>query len=284
MHRAVRTIITLTGALALSAAPARPITNGEPDGDRHPGVGVLYYRVVRPDFAVNFRFCSGALIADDVFVSAAHCFGGSGFPLNLWISFDPVFTQVESPNDPPADPLPNEPRVRVRQVVQHPAFSHGSPGLDPSDTDVAVLLLDLSSAVGSLPAPSRLPAAGFLDGLSGKHGLGGRTFTAVGYGLADRIVGGGPPYFEDPLERRVSVSEFLALGPAYLVLSMNPSTGDGGTCFGDSGGPNYFDDTDVIAGITITGDAVCRATNVIYRLDTEEARSFLETIPQLDLP
>jgi hypothetical protein len=30
-----------------------------------------------------------------------------------------------------------------------------------------------------------------------------------------------------------------------------------------------------IKGITITGDAVCRSTNVVYRLDTESARAFL---------
>jgi hypothetical protein len=55
------------------------------------------------------------------------------------------------------------------------------------------------------------------------------------------------------------------------------STGDGGTCFGDSGGPNFFthDGEPLIAAITIKGDAVCRATNVVYRLDTESAREFL---------
>jgi len=31
----------------------------------------------------------------------------------------------------------------------------------------------------------------------------------------------------------------------------------------------------VVAAITITGDAVCRSTNVDYRLDTPSARAFL---------
>jgi len=57
---------------------------------------------------------------------------------------------------------------------------------------------------------------------------------------------------------------------------MNPATGDGGTCFGDSGGPNFLGSTNTIAATTITGDAVCRATNVDYRLDTASARSFLQ--------
>ena len=56
---------------------------------------------------------------------------------------------------------------------------------------------------------------------------------------------------------------------------MNASTGNGGTCYGDSGGPNFLGDTGVIAAITITDDAVCRSTNVVYRLDTPSARAFL---------
>jgi hypothetical protein len=36
-----------------------------------------------------------------------------------------------------------------------------------------------------------------------------------------------------------------------------------------------FTETDIVAGTTITGDFLCKATNVDYRLDTESARSFL---------
>jgi hypothetical protein len=59
-----------------------------------------------------------------------------------------------------------------------------------------------------------------------------------------------------------------------------PATGDGGTCNGDSGGPNFFGagstETTVIAAVTSTGDILCKATNVDYRLDIPEAQSFLE--------
>ena len=57
---------------------------------------------------------------------------------------------------------------------------------------------------------------------------------------------------------------------------MNPATGDGGPCYGDSGGPNFLGASDIVAATTITGDAVCRATNVVYRLDTHSARGFLK--------
>jgi len=59
----------------------------------------------------------------------------------------------------------------------------------------------------------------------------------------------------------------------------NPSTGNGGTCYGDSGGPNFLgagaNETNIVAATTITGDTPCRSTNVDYRLDTPSARAFL---------
>ena len=73
----------------------------------------------------------------------------------------------------------------------------------------------------------------------------------------------------------VATGTLNSVNPSWLRISMNPATGNGGTCYGDSGGPNFLGDTDVIAAITITGDAICRSTNVDYRLDTESARAFL---------
>jgi len=79
-------------------------------------------------------------------------------------------------------------------------------------------------------------------------------------------------------------STFDSLNGGYLRLSMNPATGDGGTCFGDSGGPNFLNvkGSRTLVAITITGDSVCRATNVVYRLDTAASRAFLA--PYLTLP
>ena len=79
--------------------------------------------------------------------------------------------------------------------------------------------------------------------------------------------------------REYAISTFNAVGPSYLRLSQNPATGNGGACYGDSGGLNFLgagsSETNIIAGITITGDALCKSTNVIYRLDTQSAREFL---------
>jgi hypothetical protein len=79
----------------------------------------------------------------------------------------------------------------------------------------------------------------------------------------------------------VATGTLNSTNAAWLRISMNPATGDGGTCYGDSGGPNFLGSTDIAAAITITGDAVCRATNVDYRLDTESARVFLADYVEL---
>ncbi len=110
-------------------------------------------------------------------------------------------------------------------------------------------------------------------------GLGqGQRFTAVGYGGREAVNQPGGPVI-GYLDTRVRRSSFNALGPCYLRLSQNPATGDSGTCYGDSGGPNFLGagatETNIIAGTTITGDRFCKATNVTYRLDTASARAFL---------
>jgi hypothetical protein len=71
---------------------------------------------------------------------------------------------------------------------------------------------------------------------------------------------------------------------SWVHENPNWSAGWGGACGGDSGGPNYLSGTHVIASTTITGDMVCRSTNVALRLDTPSARAFLATQVTYPLP
>lgn len=147
---------------------------------------------------------------------------------------------------------------------------HGDPlysGVQSDPNDIAVVELD--KAVKDI-TPATLPAAGSLSKLSTTQ-----TFTSVGYGAYEVTnQPGGHQYLYNDV-RMVTTGTPNATNPAWLRISMNPATGNGGTCYGDSGGPNFLGASGTVAGITITGDAVCRATNVVYRLDTASARSFL---------
>jgi V8-like Glu-specific endopeptidase len=255
MRKAILLLATMALAILMAAGAASAITYGQPDGNKHPYVGAL----VGADEQGEFVFCSGTLIAPDVFLTAAHCTAAiEQFGLEFrGVTFDSVFdpdTSVVYPGTP----------------YTHPEF----PGPSSDAKDIAVVVLD-EEVTGIQPA--LLPSAGLLDQLANDGTLKGQNFTAVGYGATERThqPGSGAPVFGEDGTRMYSVSTFAALNKGFLRLSQNPSTGDAGTCYGDSGGPNFLGDSQVIASITISGDAPCRATNVTYRLDTPTAREFL---------
>lgn len=235
-------------ALALLALPvaAHAITYGQTDGGRHPYVGALVGTFSSGDYV----YCSGALIAPTVFLTAAHCDIGRA---RVEVSFASEFSAT---------------------ATRHAGQFVGSPDYSPQQDDpqdLAVVILD--RPVRGI-TPAKLPAFGQFDRVA--HG---QRFTAVGYGGQERVIDAGGPTIGYLDVREFSVAEFRAVGPGYLRLSQNAATGDGGTCYGDSGGPNFLgagsSETTIIAGTTITGDSQCVATNVIQRLDTTASRGFL---------
>ena len=75
------------------------------------------------------------------------------------------------------------------------------------------------------------------------------------------------------------MSSFKSLDKAFVHAGQNQSNGDGGTCYGDSGGPQFLGagsaETDTVVSVTSTGDTPCYATSVNTRTDTAAARKFL---------
>jgi hypothetical protein len=256
------------GALIITPSGTRAITYGFVDSDNtFSNVGAFI--VKSPSTGTIFPICSGTLIAPNVFLTASHCtafYTQDLAPLGYTahVSFD-----ASLPFGSLTTNMTN--LIPVTFVVTNPNFNQRQ-----SDSgDIGALILP-SNVTGLEPA--ELPSCGLLDQLSVQNGLRDAVFTPVGYGVQNRVVGGGVPYFQDinPIPRMFAFSSFNALNRGYLRLSQNPSTGDGGTCFGDSGGPNFVtvNNEQILAAITITGDSVCRATNVAYRLDTASAQAF----------
>jgi hypothetical protein len=245
----MRKLITAAAAVAAAVsctAVALAITNGGPDGNAHPWVGALLAPHAFSDG--TWEECSGTLIAPKVFLTAAHCDEGVA---RVAVTFDSVYT---APGTTYWGTWHADPNYNQAQSDPH---------------DIAVVVLD--KAVKGI-APARLPAADSLDGLKV-----GDPITAVGYGAQSVTMGAGGATFHYADIRYVAVGSVNALNKSWIRASMNPATGDGGTCYGDSGGPNFLGDTNIVAGTTITGDFVCRATNVDYRLDTASARDFLRS-------
>jgi secreted trypsin-like serine protease len=237
-------------AALISASPASAITNGEPDGNRHPNVGGLVAPQAYSDG--TWIYCSGTLISPTVFLTAAHCAEGD----RVRVTFDPAYVDGDK---------------------TYAGTFHADPAYNQSTSDyhdIAVVVLD--QAVKGI-TPARLPAADSLSNLPKTQ-----QFTSVGYGAYEVTSGkgGGHQYLYDDV-RGVATGTLNSINNTLLRISMNPSHGDGGTCYGDSGGPNFLGTSDVVAATTITGDAVCRSTNVDYRMDTESARAFLSQYVKL---
>ena len=150
--------------------------------------------------------------------------------------------------------------------------------------DVAVI--ELKEPLPGI-TPASLPVAGLLDELKAEHTLKDTIFTTVGYGAVRDTNRKAWQAFLPNKDRNRVDQEFLSLTGSWLTLSMNFATDNGGSCYGDSGGPHFIhidgEETDIVASITVTGDAQCKATDKTYRMDTESARNFLAdfvTLPE----
>lgn len=243
MYRNLVVICLLVAFLSI-ATPVQAITYGELDGARHPNVGGLVSPSQYSDG--TWLYCSGTLISPTVFLTAAHCDEGTA---RVTVSFDPDYMAGDKTYTGTwyADPL----------YDQKQSDSH----------DIAVIIFD--KPIKGI-SPALLPAADSLSNLSGSQ-----QFTSVGYGAYEVTNDPGGHQFLYNDVRMVATGTLNATNPAWLRISMNPATGNGGTCYGDSGGPNFLGTANILAATTITGDMICRSTNVAYRLDTPSARAFL---------
>ncbi len=253
MKRGLVVACVAAATILVSPTGAQAIVYGQTDGNRHPYVGALVFE----SDGQKRKICSGTLIDPEVYLTAGHCTAALASrgvaPSDVWVTFDSVFSQD-------ATFLPGT-------YHTHPDFGFSGPEGRSDPHDIAVIVLD--KAVKGI-TPAKLPKADSLASLPKDQ-----RFTSVGYGAYEVTNGpGGHQYLYDDV-RMYATGTLNSINKTLLRISMNPSTGDGGTCYGDSGGPNFLGDTNVIAAITITGDAVCRSTNVDYRLDTESARAFL---------
>jgi secreted trypsin-like serine protease len=227
--------------LMLLPASAGAITNGEPDGNDHPFVGMLAFYDASGEY---LHRCTGTLMSERVVLTASHCTFGTS---SARVYFDTEVT---------ADYRNGKGGV-VGTPVTHPAFNPNT-----LENDLAVVELH-RAAVGE----------GFLSSLKRAHELQDDRFVAVGYGGVPQFP---PPIITFDLLRRKAVSNYAGLTRNNLHLHQNPNPDDaGGTCFGDSGGPHFWKRTLKVVAVTSWGDAICRTNDMTQRLDIASAQRFL---------
>ena len=260
----MRRLILLVSLLLLALVvphSAHAITFGVPDDDRV-AVGSFVGTVTDPETGdqLKIQLCTGTLIAPSFVLSASHCFVG----LEAFGITHVTFT-LDAVIDENRDGLVDA----DVQLLEGVARTHERFGTGGAANTHDIALFELSSAVTGV-APMRLAPAGYLD----QREVQGDTFVAVGYGVVrDTHQGAGQSFL--PGWRRLQVEQRLnSVTKAWATFSMNPARGDGGTCFGDSGGPHLHGD--LVVSLTVTGDSYCKASDKTYRVDTPWARDFLD--------
>jgi hypothetical protein len=277
---------------------AGAITNGQPDNHAHPYVGELLFYL--PDES-DPRFsdpggwftCTGTLLNSTFVVTAGHCTygvglngasttagGGTGSGGNdVWINFSeaPDFSMLA----PSSSFSSNAARYASWSAALdassqwHRATSYPHPEFDPNAFflhDAGVLQL---AAPVTMSTYGQLPTLNLLDQVSKKQ-----HFTPVGYGLEKS----GPKIALGGDTRRVADSVLVNLngvhgagkGVAAQFSNDNGAAHQGGTCFGDSGGPVILNGTSIVTAVNSFGiSQTCTGSTNAYRLDQPDDLAFL---------
>jgi hypothetical protein len=122
-----------------------------------------------------------------------------------------------------------------------------------------------------------LPAPGLVDTLKNKTKL-----DLVGYGVQEQLHGGGPPVWTGLRIRLYAPSELVSgnfvHSAEYMRIALNPGGGSGGTCFGDSGGPNLLrNSTTVLAVNSYVTNSNCSGVGYSARVDIPEVLEWIES-------
>lgn len=282
--RLIRATAVTAALLVVSALPASAINsyNAAPAPERTEVGALIATWDNDDDPATPDRVdwvCSGTMIDADTFLTAAHC--TSDWPANVkfFVSLaQDVQTALDNATGTPA-------QIAAAVAVPGTAHTHPAyPGSAEDTHDIAVVQVSAQQIKARWSfTPAKLPTANRLGEL-GPQGLNSTSWLVTGYGTQEARRGPGGHTHPGGGVRMKAPVTFNALNNAWVRLAMTAPQGNGGACYGDSGGPNFatIDGRFTLAATTITGDTPCYATNVVYRLDTPGARDFLR--PFVTLP
>ena len=274
----MRKLLTLLAALAAIASvavvPAGAITNGTPDGEGHPYVGLM---VAKNAAGVPLWRCSGTLMSETIFMVAGHCTEAPAASAVIWFSSGspsgiPLGTGYPAAGANPCAGISGYPctgDATSSAIYTHPQYNSATFFLH----DLGIVRLS-SSVTGK--GFGALPTLGAVSRL-GKHG----SITSVGYGLQKSFPDAASQNDRAVRIRMVAHPRIKSVDTGFVgdfAFETSSDAARGGTCFGDSGGPNFLGDSNVVGGVTSFGTTdTCKGHNGAYRVDQLDDLAWLAT-------
>jgi len=274
MRSSARLLMLMAAAIAVlaTATGGSAITNGQPDGDNHPYVGLAVFDVLNAQGQqVPSHRCSASLLSPTLVLTAGHCTDGT-VAARVW--FDEI---VQTNTEYPFSGATSYDGT----AYTNPGFcigcGNGLPGFAIRDVGVIVLTEPVPTSVVSEYA--ELPEAGIVDTLANKTPI-----DFVGYGVQQQITGGGPPVWTGLRNRMFAPTELVSgnftHSEEFMRLALNPGGGSGGTCFGDSGGPDLLADTNTVLAVnSYVTNSNCGGVGYSARVDIPEVLDWINSFP-----
>lgn len=264
------TLVLVTALLI--ALPALAITNGQPDGNNHPYVGLAVFDV--PDGSGGHTpawRCSASLLTPTLVLTAGHCTDGA-VAARIW------FDEVVQGN--PEYPFSGKTSYDGTPIT-NPGFCIGCGGGLPGFAirDVGLIVLSERVPKSVVGQYVQLPSAGLVDTLPNKTPI-----DFVGYGVQEQDMDypGEPPRarWEGPRWRLYAYSELVSgeftHSEEFMKIALNPGGGSGGTCFGDSGGPDLLGGTDTVLAVnSYVTNVNCSGVGYSARVDIQEVLDWI---------
>src|SRR5215213_8726979 len=85
MSRRLLLMVLMAALLLVAVSPASAVTSGEPDGNRHPYVGLM---VAQDANNAPLWRCTGTLLSPTVFLTAGHCTESPAAHVEIWFDAD----------------------------------------------------------------------------------------------------------------------------------------------------------------------------------------------------
>jgi V8-like Glu-specific endopeptidase len=262
-------------AVSLLDATAYAITNGQPDGNAHPYVGLVVFEDTLGHPAWR---TTGILLSPTVVLTAGHGTDGA-VAARVWFDAGPILSVAQGGEYPYAGITSYEGTPYTMPGFGYYLTNAGLPGFITCDAGIVILSEPVTTDVVS--QYGLLPEAGVVDTLPVMTYV-----DLVGYGVQYQVTprneGGPRGAWTGTRTRYYAPAQLLsgkfAISDEFLRCSQNSAQGKGGTAFGDSGGPVFQAGSRTILATTSFGtNANCAGTGYYYRIDQPEVLEWINS-------